>query len=83
MAPKTVQSPKIDGIDKWEVENAADALIRANEVKANPKLLKAAHKVLISKAAAATKAATTSGLKQSSGRKTSTPKTRLGFMTGR
>ena len=37
---------KIDGIDKWEVENAADTLRRAFEIKANPKLLRAAMKVV-------------------------------------
>lgn len=64
------KSDKIDGIDKWQVESAAETLIRANEIKADPKLLKAAHKVLMSKAAAATNAARASGVKQSGQRAT-------------
>ena len=45
-------SEKIDGIDKWQVENAADALARAEEIKNNPKLCNAAMRVLKSKAEA-------------------------------
>lgn len=37
---------KIDGIDKYEVENAADTLVRAEEIKRKPKLLAAAKKVI-------------------------------------
>ncbi len=38
--------PKIDGIDKWEVESAAETLIRAEIIKQQPKLLKAARKII-------------------------------------
>lgn len=37
---------KIDGIDKYKVESAADTLIRAEEVKLDKKLLAAARKVI-------------------------------------
>ena len=36
----------IDGIDKYKVENAAETLIRAEEVKADKKLLAAARGVI-------------------------------------
>lgn len=41
-----MESPKIDGIDKYKVENAADTLIRAEEIKRDKKLLTAARKVI-------------------------------------
>ena len=47
---------KIDGIDKWEVENAADTLQRALEIQADKKLVKAALKVLKKKSEASQKA---------------------------
>jgi hypothetical protein len=37
---------KIDGFDKWEVEDAARTLTRAFEIKKKPKLLRAALKVV-------------------------------------
>jgi hypothetical protein len=37
---------KIDGIDAWEVRNAANDLIRAKEIEADPKLYKAALKIV-------------------------------------
>lgn len=62
MAGKTVTMPsptsrKIDGIDKWEVEEAARTLIRAFEIQATPKLFDAAMKVVNAKASAAKKTA--------------------------
>jgi hypothetical protein len=47
-SPETIEnkSPKIDGIDKWEVESAADTIARAMEIKNDKKLFKAALKVL-------------------------------------
>lgn len=42
---ETVKMPEedlIDGMPKWEVENAADTLIRAFEIKSNKKLFRAA-----------------------------------------
>ncbi len=44
--PTVEQSPKIDGIDKYEVENAAETLRRTQELRLKPKLLTAARKVL-------------------------------------
>lgn len=47
MATSTIEKPqKIDGIDKWEVEEAARTLTRAFEIKKKPKLLAAALKVV-------------------------------------
>ena len=37
---------KIEGIDKYEVEGAADTLVRAEEIKQQPPLLAAAKKVI-------------------------------------
>lgn len=37
---------KIDGIDRWQVENAADTIQRAMEIKQDKKLFKAALKCL-------------------------------------
>jgi len=37
---------KIDGIDKWEVEDAARTLTKAFEIKSKSKLLKAALKLV-------------------------------------
>lgn len=45
--------PKINGLDKWEVEEAARTLTRAFEIKQNPKLLAAAMKVVNKQAKAA------------------------------
>lgn len=47
---------KIDGMDAWEVETAADTLSRAFEIKARPKLLGAALKALRKKQQAQKKA---------------------------
>lgn len=44
--------PKINGIDKWEVESAADTLRRAFEIKADKKLFKAALQVIRERQAA-------------------------------
>ena len=41
-----MKQDKIDGIDKYEVEDAARTLTRAFEIKQNPKLCKAALKVV-------------------------------------
>lgn len=38
---------KINGLPKWEVENAADTLRRAYEIAGKPKLFKAAKKQLL------------------------------------
>jgi hypothetical protein len=48
------ESPKMD---KWEVENAADTITRAFEIRANKKLLGAAMKVVMKRKEAAAKAA--------------------------
>jgi len=40
------ESPKINGIDKWEVEDAARTLRRAFEIKADSKLFKEALKIV-------------------------------------
>ena len=40
-------APKINGKDKWEVENAADTLRRAEEIKTDAQLFKAAKKELL------------------------------------
>lgn len=47
---------KIDGMDAWEVRNAADALVRAKEIEADSKLHKAAMKIVDSKMKAAAQA---------------------------
>ncbi len=39
----------IDGIDKYKVENAADTLIRAEEIKQDKKLLNAARGLITKK----------------------------------
>jgi len=42
-----IEKPKkLDGIDEWEVKNAADTLRRAQEIKVNKKLFSAATKEL-------------------------------------
>lgn len=47
MATTQLDKPKkIDGFDEWEVESAAETLRRAFEIKAKPKLLAAALKVI-------------------------------------
>ena len=61
---------KIDGFDKYEVERAADVLIQAEEVRLDPKLFKAAAKLVARKrlAAAAVKLkATQAAIKKISG----------------
>lgn len=51
------QPKKIDGIDKWEVESAADTLIRAKEIElSEPKLHKATLKLISKKEIAARQA---------------------------
>ena len=53
------ESPKmemIDGIDKYKVENAADTLMRAQEIMADEKLKKAAMTILKKKKTATEKA---------------------------
>jgi hypothetical protein len=47
---------KIDGFDKWIVEDAARSLRKAQEILAQPKLLKAAKKILTQEKKATTKA---------------------------
>ncbi len=42
--------PKNKGPDKWEIENAADCLLRAEEVKSNKKLFALAQEHLGKKA---------------------------------
>lgn len=47
MTEVTMEKPKkLDGIDEWEVKNAADNLRRAQEIKADKKLFRAATKEL-------------------------------------
>jgi len=46
----------IDGIDKYKVENAADTLMRAQEIMADEKLKKAAMTILKKKKTATEKA---------------------------
>ena len=46
----------IDGIEKYKVENAADTLIRAEEIKQDSKLLKAARGLINKKLIAAQQA---------------------------
>lgn len=41
-----MKAEKIDGIDKWEVEEAARTLTKAFEIKSKPKLMAAALKVV-------------------------------------
>lgn len=48
-----MSSKKIDGFERYEVENAADTLIRAEEIRLQPKLFKAARKFVIRKKVAA------------------------------
>ena len=58
VAEATQMSKKIDGIDEWDVKNAADTLHRAFEIKQNKKLFRAATKQLRKETAAAQKAIT-------------------------
>ena len=51
-----MESKKIDGFDEWEVKDAASTLRRVFEIKAKPKLFKAALKELKKEADAASKA---------------------------
>ena len=59
---------KIDGFDKWEVENAARTLIEAQAIEAKPKFYETVKKELIKQAkaaaAAALEAKVTKGLKK-------------------
>lgn len=48
---------KIDGFDKWEVEEAARTLIRAQEIETRPKFFKVVQKELKRQADAANRAA--------------------------
>lgn len=41
-----MKNPKVMGVDKWEAEAAADTLTRSFEIKKEPKLLKAALKII-------------------------------------
>ena len=60
------EEPKIGGVDKYKVENAADTLVRAEEIKRDKKLLAAArtviNKKLIATQAAKLKATQAAGL---------------------
>lgn len=47
---------KIDGMDAWEVRDAANTLIRAKEIEADTKLHKAAVKIVDDKMRATAKA---------------------------
>lgn len=49
-------SKKIDGFDEWEVRDAASTLKRVFEIRQNPKLMRAATKMLREETAAAQKA---------------------------
>ena len=40
---------KIDGFEVWEIRNAAESLVRAEEIKMNPKLNKLASKFISEK----------------------------------
>ena len=53
-----MSSPKAMSADdwKWEVESAADALVKAQKIQADPKLLKAARAELRKRQAAIAKA---------------------------
>ena len=46
MQPMSDSNEKIDGMDKWEVEDAARTLRKAAELQGNDKLLTAAKKQL-------------------------------------
>ncbi len=50
-------SEKIDGIDKWEVKNAASTLMESIEIKKKPKLFAAAQKEALKQAKLAQEAA--------------------------
>ena len=44
---ETIDKPrKVNGIDKWEAESAADTLTRSFEIKKQPKVLAAALKII-------------------------------------
>ena len=51
------QPKKIGGFEKYEIDSAADTLIRAEEIKADMKLFPLAMKAVKTKATAAEKAA--------------------------
>ncbi len=52
----SLTADKIDGMDAWEVRNAADTLIRAKEIETDSKLHKAALKIVDTKMKAAAQA---------------------------
>ncbi len=54
---KSMASKKIDGFDKWEIEQAARTLMEAIEIKGKPKLFALAKKEATKIAALAEKAA--------------------------
>ena len=45
-ATKEPKVEKILGVDKWEAENAADTLTRSFDIKKQPKMLRAALRVI-------------------------------------
>lgn len=53
--PSTKSRPKQPKLDKWEVQNAADTLMRAGEIDANSRLNKAAKVELAKRQVAITK----------------------------
>lgn len=55
--PDMARPKKINGYDHYEIESAADSLIRAEEIRNNPKLYPLAMKEVQKKAAAAQQAA--------------------------
>jgi len=57
MACEPCTSKKIDGFDKWEVEEAARTLMRAVEIRGKPKLLALAQKEATKQAKLAQEAA--------------------------
>lgn len=54
--PHSMTAQKIDGMDAFEVRNAADTLVRAKEIAADSKLHKAALKLVDDKMKAAAQA---------------------------
>ena len=43
-SPKEVESDKLDGYDKWEIENNARTLIEAEQIRSDPKKCKVVEK---------------------------------------
>ncbi len=52
---RRLAKPKVTRLDKWEVQNAADTLMRAGEIEDNSRLKAAAKKELVKRKAAITK----------------------------